>query len=96
VDGITILGLIAAACTTIAFLPQVVRNWKRRSTGDLSFGAFGLFTAGVTLWLVYGLIIDNLPIIVSNSVTLVLNAINLAQIVKYRKRMSGQGRAADS
>jgi MtN3 and saliva related transmembrane protein len=86
VDAITMLGLLAATTTTVAFLPQVIKNWKTRSAGDLSFGTFGLFTAGLVLWLVYGLIIGNLPIIVSNTVTLALNAVNLVQMVKYRKR----------
>ena len=85
-DAITVLGLAAATCTTIAFIPQVVRNWKTKSAGDLSFGTFGLFTFGLVLWLSYGLLIGNLPIIVSNTVTLALNAINLVQMVKYRKR----------
>lgn len=84
-DAITLLGLAAATCTTIAFIPQVVRNWKTKSAGDLSFGTFGLFTFGLVLWLSYGLIIGNVPIIVSNTVTLALNAINLVQMVKYRR-----------
>jgi MtN3 and saliva related transmembrane protein len=85
-DAITILGLLAATMTTVAFLPQILKNWKTRSAGDLSFGTFGLFTAGLVLWLAYGIIIGNLPIIVSNTITLALNAVNLAQMVKYRKR----------
>jgi MtN3 and saliva related transmembrane protein len=84
-DPITVLGLLAATCTTVAFLPQIIKNWKTRSAGDLSFGTFGLFTFGLTLWLAYGLVIGNLPIIVSNVVTLALNAVNLAQMVKYRR-----------
>lgn len=85
-DAITMLGLLAATMTTVAFLPQILKNWKTRSAGDLSFGTFGLFTAGLVLWLAYGIIIGNLPIIVSNTITLALNAVNLAQMVKYRKR----------
>jgi len=85
-DAVTILGLLAAALTTVAFLPQVIKNWKTRSAGDLSFGTFGLFTAGLVLWLIYGLMINNIPIIASNVVTLALNLVNLVQMVKYRKR----------
>lgn len=85
-DAITALGLLAATLTTVAFLPQLIKNWKRRSAGDLSFGTFGLFTAGLALWLVYGIIIGNVPIIVSNVVTLALNIANLVQMVKYRRR----------
>ncbi|GIV59136.1 MAG: sugar transporter SemiSWEET [Rhodothermaceae bacterium] len=85
-DARTVLGLVAAACTTVAFLPQVVKNWRTKSAGDLSFGMFGLFTIGVVLWLVYGVLIENLPIIAANMVTLVLNVINLVQMVRYRHR----------
>jgi MtN3 and saliva related transmembrane protein len=85
-DRITLLGLVAAACTTIAFLPQVIKNWRTKSAGDLSFGTFGLFTAGVVLWLVYGSLIGNVPIIVSNVITLILNVANLAQMIWYRRR----------
>jgi MtN3 and saliva related transmembrane protein len=84
-DSTTTLGLVAATLTTIAFLPQVIRNWRRKSAGDLSFGTFGVFTTGVVLWLIYGIIIRNLPIIVSNLVTLVLNLMNLSQMVHYRR-----------
>jgi len=84
-DGTTALGLIAATCTTIAFLPQVIRNWRTKSVGDLSFGTFGVFTTGVLLWLIYGALIRNLPIIVSNIVTLALNLMNLSQMVRYRR-----------
>jgi MtN3 and saliva related transmembrane protein len=85
-EGITLLGLIAATCTTIAFIPQVIKNWRTRSAGDLSFGTFGLFTFGVIVWLIYGIMIGNLPIIFSNVTTLLLNVINLTQMVIYRRR----------
>jgi MtN3 and saliva related transmembrane protein len=83
-DAITLLGLAAATCTTVAFLPQVIKNWRTKSAGDLSFGTFGLFTLGVVLWLVYGALIDNIPIIVSNVVTLALYLANLTQMMWYR------------
>ena len=85
-DSITLLGLVAATCTTVAFLPQVLKNWRTKSAGDLSFGTFGLFTTGVVLWLIYGSLIHNLPIIVSNVITLVLNVANLTQMIWYRRR----------
>jgi MtN3 and saliva related transmembrane protein len=87
-DAITLLGLAAATCTTVAFLPQVIKNWRTKSAGNLSFGTFGLFTFGVVLWLVYGGLIQNVPIIVSNVVTLVLNVANLSQMLWYRPARS--------
>jgi MtN3 and saliva related transmembrane protein len=89
-DPITTLGLVAATCTTVAFLPQVIRNWKTKSVGDLSFGTFGVFTTGVLLWLIYGALIRNLPIILSNIVTLALNLMNLSQMVRYRRLTARQ------
>jgi len=68
----TFIGLAAACLTTIAFLPQVIKTWKSQSARDLSLGTFSIFTTGVALWLAYGLMIGDLPIILANSVTLLL------------------------
>lgn len=71
-NPITLIGLAAAACTTIAFIPQVVKTWKAKTAKDLSLGTFSMFTTGVILWLIYGFLIMDLPIIAANTVTLVL------------------------
>jgi MtN3 and saliva related transmembrane protein len=68
----TLIGLMAATCTTLAFLPQVIKTWKARSAKDLSLGMFSIFTVGVTLWLIYGLLINDLPVIMANTITLLL------------------------
>ncbi|MDN4166855.1 SemiSWEET transporter [Cytophagales bacterium LB-30] len=68
-DYIEIIGLLAAICTTLAFVPQVVKTWQSKSAKDLSLGMFLLFFVGVCLWLSYGLLIGNRPIIVANLVT---------------------------
>jgi len=69
---ITLIGLIAATLTTISFLPQAIKSWKTRSAKDLSLGMFVTFCTGVLLWLIYGLLSRDLPIILSNAVTFVL------------------------
>lgn len=84
-DTPTALGLAAAFLTSVAFVPQVVRNFRRRHVDDLSFTTFGAFTLGVALWLAYGLMIDSLPIIAANVFTLGVNAINLWQMWAYRR-----------
>jgi MtN3 and saliva related transmembrane protein len=71
-NSIEILGLIAGACTTVAFLPQVVKTWKSRSARDLSLGMFSFFCFGVLLWLIYGLFQHDVPVIAANLVTLML------------------------
>lgn len=71
------IGLLAGALTTIAFLPQVVKTWKTRSTRDISLGMFLVLTSGVALWLIYGLLLGDLPLVAANSVTFLLAAIIL-------------------
>lgn len=66
------LGFLAAALTTLAFVPQVLLIWRRRRAEGVSLGMYALFTLGVALWLVYGLAIGAWPVIVSNAVTLLL------------------------
>ena len=70
---IEFIGFLAAFCTTIAFIPQALKVWKTRSTKDISLMMFVIFSFGVLSWLVYGLLIFNLPIIVANVITLTLS-----------------------
>ena len=69
---ITAIGFAAAALTTLAFLPQAVKSWRSRSTTDVSLGMALLLVTGIVLWLAYGLLRADLPIIAANAVTLVL------------------------
>ena len=71
-DAVQILGLSAGFLTTAAFLPQVLKTWKTKSAKDLSLGMFSLFCFGVLLWLVYGWINQDWPVILANFVTLIL------------------------
>jgi MtN3 and saliva related transmembrane protein len=72
-ENIDLIGALAGILTTVSFVPQVVKTWHSRSTGDISFGMFLLFSLGVGLWLVYGAAIHSTPIVVSNSITLALS-----------------------
>ena len=60
---VTVLGLLAAFCTTTAYLPQVIKTWRTRSTTDISLGMFLLMVSGLVLWLAYGIILADLPLI---------------------------------
>jgi MtN3 and saliva related transmembrane protein len=68
-SSVTILGLVAGCCTTLAYLPQVIKAWRTRSTRDISLGMFLLLVGGMALWLAYGILLGDLPLIVSNAVT---------------------------
>ena len=83
-SAVTVIGLVAAALTTASFVPQVAKAYRSRSSADLSLGMYGLFTAGIALWLIYGILTDDLPIIVANVVTLALVSAILVHIVRFR------------
>jgi MtN3 and saliva related transmembrane protein len=79
----TLIGLFAAFCTTAAFVPQVLRTWKTRSTEDISLGMFVFYSTGIFSWLVYGVIIRDVPLMASNGVTFVLSLIMLGFKLRY-------------
>lgn len=74
---INMIGILAGILTTIAFLPQVIRTYKTRSVKDISLGMFSIMFTGVILWLIYGLLKADLPIILANGITLFLVGIIL-------------------
>ncbi|MCU0430407.1 MAG: SemiSWEET transporter [Cytophagaceae bacterium] len=67
-----ILGYIAATCTTVAFLPQVLLIYKTRNTESISLLMFVIFTFGLALWGVYGILIHSVPVMVANGITILL------------------------
>ena len=82
--GITLLGMIAGALTTIAFLPQLFKVWRSKSAKDISMTWLVIFSSGVFLWLIYGLLLGQLPIVLANAVTLSLTGVILGFKLKYR------------
>ena len=81
--AVTLLGLLAAFCTTLAFLPQAVKTLKTRHTRDLSLPMYALFVGGVSLWVAYGLILGDAPLIIGNTVTLVFAGIVLVLKIRH-------------
>jgi len=81
---INYIGFFAAFCTTIAFVPQAIKVYKSKSTKDISLYMFLIFTIGVLSWLIYGIIISNLPVILANAVTLVLSLFILIYKLRYK------------
>jgi MtN3 and saliva related transmembrane protein len=83
-DAITIIGLIAALFTTVSLLPQLIKVYKTKSTKDISTGMFTLFGTGVLLWFVYGVFVNDLPIILANSLAFIQAAVILFFKAKYK------------
>lgn len=69
---VKLLGFVAGALTTFSFLPQLFRVYRRKSAKDLSYGYLLAFAVGVSLWLVYGILVSDTPIVMTNAVTLAL------------------------
>ncbi|MAU93083.1 MAG: hypothetical protein CMJ93_02590 [Planctomycetes bacterium] len=78
------IGLAAACCTTLAFIPQAIQIIRTRDTRSLSLGMYACFTIGVGLWLTYGCLLGNRPIIIANSITFGLATLILALKLRYR------------
>ncbi|GAB2884054.1 SemiSWEET transporter [Uliginosibacterium flavum] len=78
-----LIGYTAAFCTTVAFIPQAWLTWKTRSARGVSLGMYGIFTLGVALWLIYGLLLGSWPIIVANIITLALAIFILGMKIRF-------------
>jgi MtN3 and saliva related transmembrane protein len=78
-----LVSAVAATLTTAAFLPQALHIIRHKDTRAISLHMYVAFAAGVLLWLVFGLLIDNWPIIVSNAITLGLALAIVAMKLKY-------------
>jgi MtN3 and saliva related transmembrane protein len=72
--GIEVLGLAAGAMTTAAFVPQALRTWRTNSARDFSLPMLLLFCTGLSLWLLYGVLIGSASVVVANAITLPLAA----------------------
>ncbi len=77
-------GFVAGTLTTLSFVPQVLKAWRTKRCDDLSWGMLITFSAGVTLWLIYGLKLSAPPIIAANAVTLALLITIIVLKVRYK------------
>jgi MtN3 and saliva related transmembrane protein len=79
-----LLGLAAATCTTVAFVPQFMKVWKTRSTHDISLAMYVVISTGIFLWLIYGILLRDTPIIVANAASLVIALAILILKIRYK------------
>ena len=83
------IGFVAAALTTLSFVPQAWLTFKTRDVSGISLGMYSAFTLGVALWLVYGLALGAWPLILANAVTLSLALAILVMRLRYGRPRSG-------
>jgi len=86
---VNLIGSVAAVCTTISFLPQLIRVYRLKSAREISLTMFLVYSLGIFLWLLYGVFIRSFPVIMSNAFTLALSLAILVLKIRYdRKRHS--------
>ena len=83
-DSVTVLGLSAAALTIVAFFPQLLKVWRTRSTRDISLEMFLIFCVAVFLWFIYGVLTNDVPVIVANFLVFIQALIILTFKAKYK------------
>lgn len=87
-----LLGYTAAALTTTAFVPQAWRTFRTRDVSGISLRMYAVFTLGVAVWLAYGVVLGETPMMVANSLTLVLACAMLAMKLRYGRDRMGSRR----
>lgn len=81
---IDFIGMLAGSLTTLSFVPQVWKTYRRKAAGDFSWLYLVAFTTGLALWLWYGVLIVSMPVILANAVALVLLIALVGLKVRYR------------
>ena len=79
-----LVGYVAAALTTVAFVPQALKSWQTRDLSGVSLPMYSLFTAGVAMWFVYGVMLGSWPIIIANAITIILASVVLTLKLMHR------------
>jgi MtN3 and saliva related transmembrane protein len=79
-----LVGYLAASLTTASFIPQAWLTFRTKDVSGISLGMYSVFTLGVALWLVYGLLAGAWPVVVANAVTLALALAILVMKLRYR------------
>ncbi|MGO4821064.1 MULTISPECIES: SemiSWEET family sugar transporter [unclassified Flavobacterium] len=82
---IDVLGFFAGICVTLSVIPQIVKVWRTKKVQDISLLTFGMLTFGIAVWVVYGILKNDLPIVITNGVSLTLNLIMIYFIIHYEK-----------
>ncbi|WP_460506783.1 SemiSWEET transporter [Hydrogenophaga soli] len=89
-----LIGTVAASLTTVSFAPQAWHTFKTKDVRGISLGMYSVFTVGVSLWLVYGLLLQAWPVVVANAITLALASVILGMKLRYRDNGDNDGSAA--
>ncbi|HPA63814.1 MAG TPA: SemiSWEET transporter [Spirochaetota bacterium] len=79
-----IIGYAAAVLSTVSFVPQVIKTLKTKDTSGISILMYSAFTAGVALWLIFGIMTANMPVTIANVIVLILASMVLVMKIRYK------------
>lgn len=82
----TIIGTIAGILTSVSMIPQLIKVLKEKDVENLSWGMIAVLLTGVSLWVVYGIMKDELPIILSNGFSVLVNTTLLIYYFRYKNK----------
>ena len=80
---IDLIGSVAAVLTTASFIPPAWHSFKTRDVSGISLGMYSVFTVGVALWLLYGVLLQSWPLMIANSITLLLASAILGMKLRF-------------
>jgi MtN3 and saliva related transmembrane protein len=83
-SALELIGYAAGVLTTVSFVPQAILTLRTRDVSGISLGMYSCFTVGVALWLAYGIVLEQWPLILANAITLALAAVILWIKIRYR------------
>ncbi|MFT5705933.1 MAG: MtN3 and saliva related transmembrane protein [Oceanospirillaceae bacterium] len=93
-DQTTLVGLLAATCTTAAFVPQVIAILRTGNVDGISVLMYSIFTVGIALWLSYGVLVNDLPMLLANSISLIL-AISVLSLTVFKRSQQKKQHSLD-
>ena len=82
------IGLIAAVLTTASFVPQAWHCFKTRDVSGVSLSMYSVFTVGIALWLMYGILLQSWPLIIANGITFTLAAAILSMKLRFGRKIA--------
>lgn len=81
-----VIGLAAGLITTLGYVPQVIKGYRSGKMEDISLFMPFLLMVGMGLWLIYGIILEDIPIILWNAVSVALNVVIIAMKIGYGRK----------
>lgn len=85
-DTAQAVGIVAGICTAVSLIPQIVRIVREKKSEDISFTYLSILLLGLALWVVYGILRDDVPVIVTNAVSVVINLVTVFVGLKYKRQ----------